>query len=231
MTVQLQDLTSLWAKVSERWGLRIDDTGNKEDPNCWAITGRAFVKEDFEGRNVVGGHFQGYSQCKASAFGLATEAWSYPDCDSGHLLNEVSLISRDASSDNTRKRGLDVVFKNRRDTDRYGKVEAGVGDNCYNEYANAIVVTSQARSQDGEYCGWIAAIRLGPHALDRSASQPFSSIIDYRSCGYDSNGEIPYRYVWKHKGVQYGEVFLPARLKHQIWSHIDTAMPNLVKEW
>ena len=241
--MRLDELTSWRAAIrNEKFGMRVDHTADAPDRIAVGMTGRASggvnmsTLETEENSNfdgvVVGGMFQGYGATERTVFGIATEAWSMADAGcSGHLVNEVSVISQDDTSKLRRKRGLDVVFKNRRDGQRFGEVTNGVGENSYNVYANAVVITSQRRSNHGEYCGWTAAIRLGPHALDRSRDQPFTSIIDYRSCGRDANGQIPYRFVWKEDGVEYGELYNSKTGYHEIWSHIDTDKPRLHKSW
>ena len=224
-------------------GLHIENWSNSSGvPKLWGITSRAFsnwhptqgrVREGFDGRNVVGGAFHAHTAAEScSAFGIATEAWSHhsPEAGTGHLLNEVSIISQHARASWTRKRGLDVVFKNRPDSRRYGAIASDVDANCFNAHANALVVTSQARSGSGEYCGWNAVIRLGPHALDISALQPFTAIVDMRSCSRDNDNKIPYRYVWRHEGATYGELYNYTTGYHEVWKHIDGDR-KLIKSW
>ena len=244
--MKLADITHWFATIwNVKWGLRIDNISSEQNSSpCHGVTGRAFTNYDpsrslflkdgtSDASHAVGGAFQSVTCTKAPSFGIATEAWNFVDreSDSGPLVNEVAVISQHPNKPDIRRRGLDVVFKNRPDTYRYKGVRAGLAENTYNQYANAVVISSQARSTEGEYCGWTAAIRLGPHCLDRSRSQPFAAIIDYRSCGRTADNKVPYRYVWKEGGVEYGEGFDPQALKHRIWSHINTDFPRLVKEW
>ena len=243
--MKLSDITDWFAKIRNvPWGLHIINVSDgKDSGNCHAVSGRAYSNYDpdtgyipdgkSDARYVCGGIFRSVTTTRAPSFGIATEAWNFSDprSDSGPLVNEVSVISQHPDKPFIRKRGLDVVFKNRPDSRRYKGIRGGKATNTYNTYANAIVISSQARSTEGEYCGWTAAIRLGPHALDWSAKQPFSAIIDYRSCPRDGNGDIPYRFVWKHEGVEYGELYDPALRKHQVWKHINTDRQKLIKEW
>lgn len=122
------------------------------------------------GQRAVGAQLGAYDLGTdvGQVFGAAFEAWSgnqttEPTAGTVLVGIEPSIISqRHDSSD--RKRGIDLVFKNRRDG---GSILHGsIGGNMFNRGSVGLAITSQARSALGEYCGWNKGIWFSNQSLD-----------------------------------------------------------------
>jgi len=151
---------------------------------------------------AVGGMFQGRTlpgATSGTSWGVATEAWN-GDFDvvpetSITLVGGEFAVAAQYHANEAPLVGVDVVYKNRQDgADRptYGLV----GENKYNNHSWGIMISAQPRSAIGEYSGWETAIRIAPNSLDRSATEPETTIIDMGSSAVDNNGGNPWMFRW-----------------------------------
>jgi hypothetical protein len=132
-------------------------------------------------------------------WGVVAEALNFPSAQ-GHIVGVESGVVNMSADNLGELRGLDVVFKDRMDTDLANPVPV-VGANRFNANSSAVYVSSQPRSPAGEYSGWQAGIRFSRHSLDRSSSVPYAAAIDV------SDAEVPatfYLIVWRCGKVKCG---------------------------
>jgi hypothetical protein len=148
---------------------------------------------------------------KRITWGIATEAWSMPGAKTSLVGGEFSVISlnHDQRFD---IRGADLVFKNRRD--KVGSV-VQVGENRYNENSRALNISSQPRSTAGEHCGWQTGVYFGKDSLDRTASKPYTSLMDFT----EITDTEPWMMIWG-ESVKYGMKFNPKTERVEFWRDI-----------
>lgn len=144
-------------------------------------------------------------------WGIATEAWAMPGAVSSLVGGEFSVISLNHNQ-SCDIRGADLVFKNRRD----GAGSVGrVGENRYNENSRALNISSQQRSAAGEYCGWQTGIYFDNDSLDRTASKPYTALVDFTAITHQE----PWMMVWG-ESVKYGMKFNPKDERVEFWRDI-----------
>ena len=144
-------------------------------------------------------------------WGIATEAWSMPGAKSSLVGGEFSVVSLNHDQRHD-IRGADLVFKNRRD----GAGSVGrVGENRYNENSRALNISSQPRSSTGEYCGWQTGVYFDKDSLDRTASKPYTALVDFTAITHKE----PWMMVWGD-AVKYGMKFNPKDERVEFWRDI-----------
>jgi hypothetical protein len=131
-----------------------------------------------------------------SAWGVATEAWTYPNVNGNLIGTETSLISQNANN-TSELRGLDVVFKDR--PDGAGATTMGIGANSFNLNSRAIVISGQTPSSTGELCGWSNGIFFQSGAISKSTNQSRAHLIDFYQCTQDNASTEPLILTWKDR--------------------------------
>lgn len=127
---------------------------------------------------VVGAQINAWKNrgVSTTAFGVATEARSMPGSDGSCVGIETSIINM-VNTNVFAKRGLDVVFKDREDS-QTGVYET-LGSNRYNCNSQGITFTSQSRSTAGEFCGWSIAMLFIGDCLDFSSPPAWNNTTVY----------------------------------------------------
>jgi hypothetical protein len=167
-----------------------------------ALHGFVLLNERAQNAAAVGAAGRAFSLSRApntAVWGVVTEAINFPGASGNVVGLEAAAVNM--SHDNRGAvLGLDVVFKNRWDSDLHQAVPA-IGDNRYNDHSAAVQVSAQPRSAAGEYSGWQTGIRFARSSLDRSASRRYAVAIDF------SEAEVPatfYLMVWRCGQVKCG---------------------------
>jgi len=135
-----------------------------------------------------------------SAWGLALEAWtgnhSTEGTASANLIGCESSCYAQYHANIGQTLAFHAVFKNR--PDGQANVTHGTsGTNKFNINSEVFRIESQARSSSGEYCGWNTGIRFIANALDRSSTEAYTRLIDFRLCTIDNNGSNPWMFTWQ----------------------------------
>jgi hypothetical protein len=167
-----------------------------------ALQGFIMVQPGVTHARAVGSIGRAYSMSHAegnTVWGVVTEAVNM-DGASGHVVGTESGVVNMAHDNDGKLRGVDVVFKNRLDSD-LGNAVPTVGQNRYNENSAAVYVSSQPRSPAGEYSGWQAGVKFDASSLDRSSSVPWTAAID----ASEVQTSVPfYLVVWRCGKVRCG---------------------------
>ena len=167
-----------------------------------AVHGFVMLDPGASGTRAVGTVGRAYSMSPAAdntVWGLVSEAINFPGAQGNVVGTESGVVSM--SHDNAAQlRGIDVVFKNRLDSDIDNPVPV-LGQNHYNENSAALFVSSQPRSPAGEYSGWQSGIKFSRDSLDRSASKPYAAAIDISDAQVSAT---LYLLVWRCGTVKCG---------------------------
>ena len=203
------------------FGLVLDPqaTADTEDK---ALQGFIMLQPGVTHARAVGSIGRAYSMSHAegnTVWGVVTEAVNMGGA-SGHVVGTESGVVNMAHDNDGKLRGLDVVFKNRLDSDLTNPVPT-VGQNRYNENSAAVYVSSQPRSPAGEYSGWQAGLKFDATSLDRSSSVPWTAAIDVS----EVQTTVPfYLVVWRCGKVRCG--LKPTNDGAQIVTDIDNPAPT-----
>jgi hypothetical protein len=201
------------------------------DPTDWYDAEQAAVSgySWYSGtqRNPVGGAFRGHSTGGAGGvFGIAVESITN-EVSTSHVIGaEIAVVSRNPNSAAAVKWGIPVIFFNRAGG-ASAPVEAGLGDNSYNEGSVAIPIQSLPRSSVGEYSGWQTALKLDGASLDRTKRIPYAAGIDVAPNVVASLGVQFYIVTWTCGTVKCGMTLDGEHV--EIWRAIETLFPQLVK--
>lgn len=144
-----------------------------------ALEGFVMLQPGASHARGVGSIGRAYSQSREqgnTVWGVVTEAANLSGA-SGHVVGTESGVVNMSHDNDGELRGVDVVFKDRMDSDVAAAVPF-LGQNRYNDHSAAVYVSAQPRSPAGEYSGWQAGIKFGAASLDRSASVPWTAAID-----------------------------------------------------
>jgi hypothetical protein len=191
-----------WAVADPAQFTSVVDSSPPAPVEDGAITGFTVVRPGSGNAHAVGAVGRAYSASRAPGnimWGMVAEALNFPGAQ-GHIVGIESGVVNMSTDNVGELRGLDVVFKDRMDTDFANPVPM-VGQNRFNAHSSAIYVSSQPRSPAGEYSGWQAGIRFSRHSLDRSVDVPYAAAIDV------SEAEVPatfYLIVWRCGKVKCG---------------------------
>jgi hypothetical protein len=200
------------------------------DPTDWYDAEQAAVSgySWYSGtqRSPVGGAFRGHSTGGAGGvFGIATEAITSEASTSHVIGGEIAVVSRNPNSANAVKWGMPLIFFN-----RFGgtsaPVEAGLGDNSYNEGSKALLIQALPRSSVGEFSGWQTGIYFDRTSLDRTKRVPYAAAIDMSDV--ETLPGVPwYILTWKCGSSRCG--LLAAGEQFEIWTAIDSPFPRRLR--
>lgn len=186
--------------------LEVDSTSPPKSEDT-ALQGYVLLRPNASESSAVGTVGRAFSLSSRpgnTVWGVVTEAINFPTA-SGNVVGTESAVVNMAPGNVGELRGLDVVFKNRMDT-QFNDPVPSVGDNRFNESSAAVFISSQPRSPAGEYSGWQAGLRFGRWSLDRSASHPWTAAIDVSDVEVDATF---YLVVWKCGFVRCGLLLTP----------------------
>lgn len=121
----------------------------------------------------------------------ALEAIAYPNTATAIVGIEPAVVNLNDNAPLLAKWGINTVFKDRAD----GATASfnGLGSNYYNYFAEAFVLSAQARSSDGEFCGWNCGIDFLDASLDTSTVPAWSAVVTYGAGMIVSSGGT----LWK----------------------------------
>lgn len=143
---------------------------------------------------VVGAQIDGTVSAHSGAtevWGAALEAIAYPNTATNIVGIEPAVVNFNDNAPLLAKWGVNPVFKDRTDTATASF--NGLGSNYYNYFAEAVVLTAQARSTDGEFCGWNCGLDFLDGCLDTSTVPAWSSTFTYSPGMIVSSGGV----LWK----------------------------------
>lgn len=124
-------------------------------------------------------------------FGMVTQVVSAPFLDSMPMVGAEIDVGNQTSTHEAAKWGLDIVFK-----DRTGATPAeGLGSNFFNYYAEAVVLSAQARSGAGEFCGWNCGVDFLDGSLDASSVPAWSATTTYSAGMIVSSGGTTFKAI------------------------------------
>jgi hypothetical protein len=109
-------------------------------------------------------------------------------CGTPGLSGVTSVVVQRNHSGQDVTAGMIVKFQDRTDALDAGAVVGGIGDDLYNKNAIGLLFQSQARSTEGERCGWTRGIVFDSNAIDEDANTiSHPSAIDFNGlAAYDS---------------------------------------------
>ena len=153
------------------------------------------------------------------AWGMVTEAWTYPTIE-GILIGIEPAIIQQNNANTSVGRGIDVVFKNR--PDGAAATTSALGANLFNNKAVAIAITSQTPSINGEYCGWTKGISFETGSLSRSTNQARAHLIDFYDATVDNASVNPLILTWKDRAStkRHGLMYNTANGLLEFWRDI-----------
>lgn len=155
----------------------------------FAITGAASGASQVVGAQIDGIVAKGSGATEV--WGSALEAIAYPNTSTNIVGIEPAVVNFNDNAPLLAKWGINPVFKDRAD----GATASfnGLGSNYYNYFAEALVLTAQVRSGDGEFCGWNCGIDFLDGSLDQSTVPAWSAVVTYSSGMIVSSGGV----LWK----------------------------------
>lgn len=200
------------------------------DPTDWYDTEQAAVSgySWYSGaaRSPVGGAFRGHSTGPAGGvFGIAVESIASETSTSHVIGAEIDVISRNPNSGGQVKWGMPMIFFNRMCGSNC-PVEAGLGDNSYNEGSVAFPIQSLPRSSIGEFSGWQSVIRIDGSALDRTKRIPYATVINAETAT-TAPGVAWYVATWACGSSKCGLAIAGEQL--EVWTAIDTPFPRRLR--
>jgi hypothetical protein len=170
------------------------DSARPADSEDTALMGYALLQPNAANSRAVGTVGRAYSLSRQpgnTVWGVVTEAINFASAQ-GNVVGTESAVVNQAHDNVGELRGIDVVFKNRMDSQVGSAMEPGA--NRYNESTAAVFISSQPRSPGGEYAGWQSGIKFGRSSVDRSITRAWAAAIDVSDVEVDAPF---YLVVWR----------------------------------